>query len=86
MEMYRTTSYDIEIKNFEVEKATEKTIWFINSLGKQGRELRKTDSYQWHETKQSAIDFLLKKHIEEKHRIEGNLARINAKIEALKAL
>ena len=84
--MYRTTSYNIKIKNFEVEKATEKTIWFINSLGKQDRELRKTDSYQWHETKQAAIDFLLNKHIEEKRRIEGNLARVNAKIEALKAL
>lgn len=83
--MYRTT-YGIKLEEFEVLKSTEKSIWFINKSGKQDRELRHTDSYQWHETKQAAIDFLLKKYIGEKKRLENRIAQVSEQIEAIKAL
>jgi len=55
--MFRTTDYLNQITEFEVIKTTDKSIYFINKIGKEERELRNTNYYNWFETKEEAVNF-----------------------------
>jgi len=56
--MYKTGNYDNTIQEVTVSKVTDKSVFWIDQRGNEVRELRWTNYYVWHETKELAIAHL----------------------------
>lgn len=57
MKMYRRC-FD-NIKELEVIKTTDKMVTFINSVGREMKELKESNFVTWHETKEEAHDKII---------------------------
>jgi len=57
IKMYRIATWSHQIDEYVVVKLTDKTVWFINSQGKEEKELLKSKSVGWFNFKKDAIDW-----------------------------
>lgn len=55
--IYRISMWSSQIDEYEIVKLTDKSIWFLNSEGKEQRELLKTERTAWFESKNDAIEW-----------------------------
>lgn len=49
------------ISKYEVTRTSDKSVWYKNSRGTEGRDLRKTTHYSWFDTFEEAKEFVVKK-------------------------
>ena len=55
--IYRISTWSSKIDEYEIVKLTDKSVWFLNSEGKEQRELLKTERTAWFESINDAIDW-----------------------------
>jgi hypothetical protein len=65
-----------EIKEFEVVKETEKQIVYINEYKRECREAKIADWQSWHNSKEDAINYLIRKKQAEINQLEARIIYI----------
>ena len=66
-------NYGTRIEEFEVTKETDKQVVYINNMGREIREAKKSDWASWHNSKEDAVNFLISK---EQAKIDEKLKQI----------
>lgn len=57
IKMYKVSIWGDLIKGFNVVKLTDKSVWFIDGLNKEQRELLLTESHAWFKTEIEAFEW-----------------------------
>lgn len=55
--MFRVSMWSDSVDEYEKVKTSDKSILFINSIGKEERELLKTKDYAWFDSKKDALEW-----------------------------
>lgn len=59
--MYRIMSYSTKIEEREIVKVTDKSVFYLNSRGREDRELKCSNYYKWFDTREDAVETLKKR-------------------------
>lgn len=70
MKMYRTTT-GTEITEHSVLKATDKFVYYRLKSGDEVKEGRRSKEWNWHETREDAVRFLIKSKVRRIYDITG---------------
>jgi hypothetical protein len=82
MIMYKTVKWSNEIKEIEVEKTTDKSVYFM-AHNREQKELKHTSYYDWYDTKQDAVNFLKKRYLSKIEYAEKEIAEAKRNLELL---
>ena len=81
IKMYRSSYWKYNIEEFIVIKLSNKSIWFKNSNGDEGRELLNTKDYCWFNTLKEAIEWKQSKLDFELQHAEAKVKYVKDKLE-----
>ncbi len=83
---YKTNKWDTNIKEFEVVKATEKTVTYITSSGGENKDNWNTAYHNWHKSKQAAVEYLIKIRKTKIDYLSDQIKRSSKEIEQLEVM
>ncbi|HRP30507.1 MAG TPA: hypothetical protein PKV73_01380 [Agriterribacter sp.] len=82
MLMYKTAKWSEKIEEREVLKTTDKSVYFT-AHNREQKELKHTSYYDWHDTKQDAVNFLKKRYLSKIEYAEKEIAEAKRNLELL---
>ena len=85
MKMYKTKRSSTQIVEIDVERTTEKSVWFYDAYGL-SRFLRHSDFIDYWDTWEEARDHLISQAQDQKAYLLCQVERLNDKIETLIAM